>query len=144
MTHTDNKSTDKTRTAKLDSILFGLLSIDKKLLAEEPIKKMVTIEFLCDSLKLDCDKWELTSLKNELVTEGHILELNGELRITEPGKIFITRQKGFKNLEKRQKEEELIREKTIEKFKYDKFSFWLSILAIVIAGVSLVLTILKQ
>ena len=56
----------------------------------------------------------------------------------------VFNEKGFKNLEKRQKEEELIREKTIEKFKYDKFSFWLSILAIVIAGVSLVLTILKQ
>jgi hypothetical protein len=114
------------------------------MLADKTVEKKITIEFLCNTLQLDCEKWEMLSLKNELITEGHILESNGELRITESGKIFITRQKGFKNLAKRQNEEELIREKTIKKFKYDKFSFWLSILAILIAGLSLIVAMLKQ
>ena len=133
-----------TRTDKLDSLLNGLIYIDKRLLAGELVKKKITIEFLCDSLEFDCEKWEMASLKNELITEGHIVESDGELHITEVGKIFITRQKGFKNLAKRQKEEELIREKTIEKFKYDKFSFWLSIIAVIIAGLSLIVAALRQ
>lgn len=135
--------TDSSRTNKLDTLLHGLLYIDKRLLANEPIKKKITIDFLSETLDLDCENWEMTSLKNELVAEGHILENNGELRITDKGKKFITRKKGFKNLEKIQLEEDLIREKTIEKFKYDRFSFWLSILAIIIAGLSLIMTILK-
>ena len=139
----DNINQTKTRTDKLDSLLNGLLFIDTILLKGKPVKKKITIEFLCETLKLDCEKWEMLSLKNELITEGHMLESEGELRITESGKIFITRQKGFKNLEKREKEDELIRIKTIEKFKYDKFSFWLSIIAIAFAGLSLLMTILK-
>ncbi len=141
--HKDKNNTDKSRTNKLDSLLHGLLYIDKRLLAKETVEKKITIEFLCDTLNLDCEKWEMLSLKKELITEGHILEIDGDLRIRESGKIFITRQKGFNNLEKRQTEEEMIREKTIEKFKYDKFSFWLSIIAIIIAGLSLLLTIIK-
>ena len=143
MTRTDKNITDQTRTAKLDKLLYALLYVDTILLEDKPVNKKVTIEFLCDKLLLDCEKWEMFSLKNELITEGYILDSNGDLRITDSGKIFINRQKGFKNLAKRQKEEELIREKTIEKFKYDKFSFWLSIIAILIAGLSLLMTILK-
>ena len=97
MTHTDKNITDQTRTAKLDNLLYGLLHIDTTILADKPVNKKITIEFLCNALHLDCEKWEMLSLKNELITEGHILESNGELRITDSGKIFITRQKGFKN-----------------------------------------------
>lgn len=133
-----------TRTDKLDSLLNGLLYIDKRLLAGESVNKKITIEFLFDSLKFDCEKWEMTSLKKELITEGYIVESDGELHITEVGKIFIARQKGFNNLAKRQKEEELIRKKTIEKFKYDKFSFWLTIITVIIAGLSLIVAAIKQ
>lgn len=97
----------------------------------------MTIDFLCESIKLDCEKWEMKSIKNELLEEGHIIEKDGELRITEQGKKFSTRQKGYSYLDKIQNEEEIIREKTIEKFRYDKFSFWISIIAIIIAAISL-------
>ncbi|MCD4696186.1 MAG: hypothetical protein K8S16_08075 [Bacteroidales bacterium] len=125
-----------TRIKKLDKILNGLLFIDMKLLNEESISKKVTIEFLSKTLELDCEKWELKSLKNELLEEAFIIEKNGELRITEKGKRFSTHLKGYRNQDKIQVEEEVIREKTIEKFKYDKIGFWLSIIAIVIAGLS--------
>lgn len=125
-----------TRIKKLDKILNGLLFIDMKLLNEESISKKVTIEFLSKTLELDCEKWELKSLKNELLEEAFIIEKNGELRITEKGKKFSTHLKGYRNQDKIQVEEEVIREKTIEKFKYDKIGFWLSIIALVIAGLS--------
>lgn len=63
-----------TRTKKLNSILNGLLYIDTKLLKDESFSKKVTIEFLCESIKLDCEKWEMKSIKNELLEEGHIIE----------------------------------------------------------------------
>jgi hypothetical protein len=132
-----------TRSDKLDTILNGLLYIDKRLLSNEPVGKKITMEFLCETLNLDCEKWEMVSLKNELIEEGHIIEINEELRITEPGKKFNTRQKGYRQLDKKQKEENTIREKSIEKFKYDKYSFWISILAIFVSALSLFLSFRK-
>lgn len=144
MKNTDKMGNTLTRTDKLDTLLNGLLYIDKRLLAGEKLSKEITIEFLCDTLKLDCEQWEMLSLRKELINDGHAIDIDGEMRITENGKIFITRHKGFKNLVKKQKEEEVIREKTIEKIRYDKLSFWLSILAILISGLSLLLSIVNN
>ncbi len=133
-----------TRNEKLDSILLFLLAVDLKELRNEPINKLITINFVNDSLgNLELVDWEMKSLKDELLNEKLITENKGDLRITQKGKKFITREEGFKKIEKISKQKDTIREKTIEKFKYDKFSFWISIIAIGIAGLSLLMTILK-
>ena len=134
-----------TRSEKLDSILYVLLGIDKMELNNEPVNKKITIDFINGAIKeLELVSWEIKSLKDELLNERLITENNGELRITHKGKKFITKEQGFKKIEKISEQEDTIREKTIEKFKYDKFSFWVSIIAIGIAGLSLLMTILKQ
>lgn len=130
-----------TRSKKLDTILYGLLSLDVKRLNEEPINTLVTIEWLSNSLKLDCENWEMKSLEKELIVKEYITEINGELHITDKGKQFITKQ-GFVHTDKILKQEDEIRNKTIEKFRYDKISFWFSIIAIIIAGISLVMTLI--
>ena len=132
-----------TRTEKLDKILNGLLYIDKRRLNKESVKEKVTIEWLSLTLELDCEKWELTSLQSELENKKLIKEFAGELFITEKGKHFITREKGFRQLDKVADQDDLIREKTIEKFKYDKIGFWISIIALIIAGLSLIMTMTK-
>lgn len=132
-----------TRTDKLDKILDGLLYIDKRRLNNEPVKEKVTIEWLSATLDLDCEKWEIVSLKNELIDKELIKEFAGELHITEKGKHFKTREKGFRQLDKVADQEDLIRERTIEKFKYDKIGFWISIIALIIAGLSLLMTMTK-
>ena len=133
-----------TRNEKLDSILLFLLAVDLKELRNEPINKLITINFVNDSLEnLELVDWEMKSLKDELLNEKLITENKGDLRITQKGKKFITREEGFKKIEKISKQKDTIREKTIEKFKYDKFSFWISVIAIGIAGLSLLMTILK-
>ena len=132
------------RSEKLDQILNGLLFVDTLRLQNKPLSKPITIEWLTDSLKLDCEIWETKSLQNELVDKGLVVEENGELHITEKGKHFLTKEKGFKNLDKVNAQEELIREKTIEKFRYDKVSFWISVIAIIFAGLSLILTMTMQ
>ena len=132
-----------TRTDKLDKILDGLLYIDKRRLNNESVKEKVTIEWLSATLDLDCEKWETISLKNELIDKELIKEFAGELHITEKGKHFKTREKGFRQLDKVADQDDLIREKTIEKFKYDKFGFWISIIALIIAGLSLIVTMTK-
>lgn len=133
-----------TRIEKLDKILNGLLFIDLKLLYEESINQKVTIEFLSKTLELDCKNWEFKSLKNELLEEAFIVEKEGELRINEKGKKLTTHLKGYRNQNKIQGQEEIIREKTIEKFKYDRISFWLSLITIVIAGLSFYFSLTKQ
>ncbi|RKS42663.1 hypothetical protein BC962_3120 [Gillisia mitskevichiae] len=128
-----------TRSDKLDKILFVLLWVDKMELEQKPISKKITMLFINESSDLELEPWEMQSLKVELLDEGFMKISNDELRITKKGKKFITRQQGFKKLDLVEIQEDLIREKTIEKFKYDKFSFWFSILAIIISLLSLFL-----
>jgi hypothetical protein len=126
-----------TRSEKLDQILYILLWVDKMELDNKPIPKKITVSFINSTNGLDLDNWEMQSLENELLEEKYIFRKNDELRITEKGKKFITRERGYKNLDKKRTQEDIIAEKTIEKFKYDKFSFWLSIVAIIISLLSL-------
>ncbi len=126
-----------TRSDKLDQILYVLLWVDKMELEQKPVPKKITMPFINESINLELVPWEMESLKDELLEEGLVKLSNDELRITKKGKKFITREQGFKKLDLRQVQEDLIREKTIEKFKYDKFSFWISIIAIIISLLSL-------
>lgn len=129
-----------TRTKKLDAILNSLLYIDKRRLNEESVNKAVTMEWLSDSLNLECEIWEMKSLKNELLDKELITEIDGELHITEKGKHFSTREKGFRQLDKVFDQEDKIREETIKKFRYDKIAFWISVAAFIIAVISLIVT----
>jgi hypothetical protein len=134
-----------TRNEKLDKILYFLIAIDVKELKDEPINKLVTMDFINEALsELELVDWEMKSLKDELINEGLAIENDNDLRITQKGKKFITREQGFRNIEKINDQESTIREKTIEKFRYDKYSFWISILAILMAGISLLWTIFTE
>ncbi len=132
------------RTKKLDAILNGLLFIDKKRLNHETVNKSLTIEWLSESLKLECEMWEMKSLKNELLDKGLITEIDAELHITEKGKNFSTREKGFSQLDKVADQKDKIREETIKKFRYDKIAFWISVAAFIIAVISLIATLTAQ
>lgn len=134
-----------TRNEKLDNILYSLLAIYFKESKGESINKSITMDFINEELfDSELVGWEMKSLKDELINEGLVLENNDELRITPKGEKFITREQGFKNIERISNQENIIREKTIEKFRYDKYSFWFSILAILIAGFSFLWTILSK
>lgn len=134
-----------TRNEKLDNILYSLLAIYFKESKGESINKSITMDFINErSFDSELVGWEMKSLKDELINEGLVIENNDELRITPKGEKFITREQGFKNIERISNQENIIREKTIEKFRYDKYSFWFSILAILIAGFSFLWTILSK
>lgn len=112
-----------TRTKKLDSILHGLLYIDKRRLNNESVNKAVTIEWLSDFWNLDCEIWELKSLKIELLDKELITEIDGELHITEKGKHFSTREQGFGHLDKIADQEHIIRERLLKNFNTTKLPF---------------------
>jgi len=134
-----------TRNEKLDQILFFLLAIDVKELKNEPINELITMGFINEALtELELVDWEMKSLKDELKNEGFAVESNNDLRITQKGKKFITLEQGFKNIAKINDQENTIREKTIEKFRYDKHSFFISIIAILIAVISLFWTLFSE
>ena len=126
-----------TRSEKLDQILYILLWVDKEELANKKVIRKITMPFINTCIQNELEPWEMKSLENELIEEDYIISVDGDLRITQKGKKFITRERGFKHLERKSEQEQIIAEKTIEKFKYDKFSFWFSILAIIISIISL-------
>ncbi len=110
-----------------------LLAIDSMELKNEPINKTITMESInSTNFNSELVEWEMKSLKDDLLNEGLIIETNSGLKITPNGRKFITRGQGFKNIEKITDQENIIREKTIEKFRYDKFSFWMSVIAIIL------------
>lgn len=82
----------------------------------------------------ETENWMINEYKNELLHKNFIVEDDkGNISITELGKEF-KRKGGYAAIDKREFQEDIIRTKTIEKFRYDKIAFWLSILAI---GISL-------
>lgn len=94
--------------------------------------------FLCEILKLDCDNWEIESLKKQLIHEEFIFEINDEIKITEKGKIFITREKGYSHIDKIKNQNEIILTKTIEKFRYDKIALGVAIISLIVAIIALI------
>lgn len=128
-----------TRSEKLDKILYVLLSVYQRELDYKKIGKLITMDFLGRSLKLELEQWEEKSLQDELLSERYIsVSGNNEVRITNDGIKFITRGRGYRHADDKNRKEELIIDRTIEKFRYDKVGFWLSIVALGISVASFV------
>ena len=90
--------------------------------------------------QFELEDWMKKSFQEELIHKKYIqIDNNGNLFISELGKEF-KRKGGYSEIDKKEEQENTIREKTIEKFRYDKIAFWLSILAI---GISIASIILK-
>lgn len=91
--------------------------------------------------QFELEDWMKKSFQQELLHKNYIgVDNNGNLFIKEKGKEF-KRKGGYSAIDEKETQENLIREKTIEKFRYDKIAFWFSILAI---GISIISLILKK
>lgn len=89
--------------------------------------------------QFELEDWMKKSFQQELVHKNYVgVDNKGNLFIKEQGKEF-KRKGGYSAVDKKETQENVIREKTIEKFRYDKIAFWLSIIAIVISIISLFL-----
>jgi hypothetical protein len=87
--------------------------------------------------QFELEKWMKASFQNELIHKNYIqIDKSGNLSITENGREF-KRKGGYSKIDKKEIQEEEIRERTIEKFRYDKIAFWLSIFAIGISIISI-------
>ena len=87
--------------------------------------------------QFELEDWMKKSFQEELIHKNYVgVDNNGNLFIKEDGKEF-KRQGGYSAIYKRENQEDIIREKTIEKFRYDKIAFWLSIIAVVTSLISL-------
>lgn len=121
-----------TRSKKLDKILNALIHIDKLILDDTNIPKKITFEFLCESLNLGCEKWEIKSLKKELLYDQQITEENDEIKITDHGIKFIIKG-GYSNSDDITLQNEIIRKNTIKQFRYDKIALGVAILSLIVA-----------
>ena len=91
--------------------------------------------------QFELEDWMKTSFQEELKHKNYIrIDEKGNLFIREEGKEF-KRKGGYSVIDKKETQEETIREKTIDKFRYDKLAFWLSLIAI---GISLASLFFKQ
>ena len=90
--------------------------------------------------QFELEDWMKKSFQEELIHKNFIeIDKKGNLYITVEGKEF-KRKGGYSAIDKKETQEGTIREKTIEKFRYDKIAFWLSILAIGISIFGLLLS----
>lgn len=77
------------------------------------------------------------SFEKELLFKKYIIkDKNGNLSITEIGNEF-KRKGGYAAIDKKENQEDVIREKTIESFKYGKWGFYMSIIAIIVSIIAL-------
>ena len=77
--------------------------------------------------------------EDELLFKNYIIkDNNGNLSITEPGQEF-KRKGGYAAIDKKENQENTIREKTIESFKYGEWGFYLAIIAIIMSIITLLL-----
>ncbi len=131
------------RNEILDKILALLMSFDA------PVFKDVLDKI--NPSKIDMDfvsnvyseyEWEYymkESFEKELLFKNYILkDKDGNISITEHGREF-KRKGGYAAIDKREKQEDTIREKTIESFRYDKIALFISIVAIIISVIGLML-----
>lgn len=132
------------RNEILDNILTLLMYRDvpiyDKLFAENIGNS--TMDSLFELMpQFELEDWMNQSFQEELIHKNFIrVDEEGNLFIKEEGKEF-KRKGGYSGIDKKETQEETIREKTIEKFRYDKIAFWLSIIAI---GISLASLFFKQ
>ena len=86
----------------------------------------------------DIEDWMLKEFKKELLFKKYIDEnYSGLVKISETGKEFI-RKGGYRSADKKEHEEETIREKTIESFKYGEYGFYISIIALIVSVIALI------
>lgn len=89
--------------------------------------------------QFELEDWIKKSFQEELIHQNYVgINRNGDLFIKENGKEF-KRKGGYSAIDKKENQENVIRTKTIEKFRYDKIAFWFSILSIGISIIGLLL-----
>lgn len=137
------KLTANKRNKILDNILTLLMYRDVPIYDKLFVENIgnATMDSIFELMpQFELEDWMKKSFQDELIHKKYIeLDNNGNLFISEFGKEF-KRKGGYSEIDKKEGQENTIREKTIEKFRYDKIAFWLSILAI---GISIVSIFLK-
>lgn len=133
------------RNKILDEILALLMSFEVSIFRDMLDKinpKKIDMDFISETLSnYEWEDWMKNSFQDELLHKDYIkIDKSGNLNITEIGKEF-KRKGGYSQIDKVESQENTIREKTIEKFRYDKFAFLLSLIAI---GISLASLFFKQ
>ncbi|NCP52503.1 MAG: hypothetical protein AUK33_04240 [Flavobacteriaceae bacterium CG2_30_34_30] len=129
------------RARKLDLILNSLLTVDSLLLKQRHLKQKVTIQSLLTTIGETIEEWEAEDLKSELLQEGYIREADIGIKITHEGRKFLIWEGGYYHLDYIKHQDKIIRQRTIEKFQRDKFTIWISVIALVISFLTFFLKI---
>ncbi|MDG1573315.1 hypothetical protein OZ410_13380 [Robiginitalea sp. M366] len=130
------------RNEVLDRILGLLMYRDVPVFENLLIDRMgdVTMSTLFQLMPdFELEDWMIISFQEELIHKGFVIaDTEGNLKITEDGKEF-KRKGGYAKVDLREQQESMIREKTIEGFRYGEWGFYIAIIATIISLVSLFL-----
>ena len=130
------------RNEILDKILALLMSFDAPPF-NEMLKiinpKIIDMDFVAQVYsEYEWENYMKDSFKKELIFKNFIIEdSEGNLSITEIGREF-KRKGGYEAIDKKEIQEDIIREGTIKSFRYDKLALSLSIVAIIISIIGLI------
>lgn len=129
-----------TRSENLNNILYGLFEVHRKRQAKEKLDPRLTFAFIAKAVNKDIEEWEINYLKETLINDGYIKM--GEFGLGEPPQIlqaginFIIAG-GYTQKDEELQTERLIKKETLVKFKYDKWSFLISIISLIIALIAI-------
>ncbi len=131
------------RNEMLDMILNLLMSFEVPLFKsklEEINPNKIDMDFISKLYdQYNWEDWMKKSFQDELIYKKYVLlDSTGNLIITDLGKDF-KRNGGYAEIDETEKQEKTIRTKTIESFKYGKWGFFLSIIAIILSIIALIL-----
>ncbi|MDD3050272.1 MAG: hypothetical protein PHR06_03930 [Candidatus Cloacimonetes bacterium] len=139
----DKPITRIVRNEILDKILAFLMSFDAPIFKEMLDKispSKIDMDFVAEATpEYEWEDYMKVSFEKKLLFKNYISkDVNGNLSITEHGREF-KRKGGYAAIDKRENQEDTIREKTIESFKYGKLALFISIVAIIISIIGLLL-----
>lgn len=140
---TEESKSKIVRNEILDKILVLLMSFDAPIF-KEMINKInpskIDMEFVAEAYpEYEWEYYMKESFEKELLYKNYITkDKNGDLLITEHGREF-KRNGGYAAIDKKNNQENIIRDGTIKSFKYGKWGFYISIIAIIISTITLLL-----
>jgi hypothetical protein len=129
-----------THYQKLNQILHGLLHVHKLRLEKKPLDKKITFSFICNTVAETTDDWEISFLKNRLLSDGYMIMGDygdGEPPVLTPDGIKFIQDGAYLEERLERDIDKKIKEETLKKFQYDKWAFAISVISILIALLAL-------
>jgi hypothetical protein len=127
-----------TRNEKLDALLNGLANLYIREKGGQKMPRERTIAFLNRAQDLHMESWEMDSLEEQLVHDGHAQQSGTKLRMTENGRKFLAEKHGYVYQAQEALVQEQIKKEPLHAARRDQWKVWLMLAAVLISIAALI------